>query len=105
MVDRNPMHQAAEDEHAVRILRERIAYARSDGVAHFSMWIQPRPHMARLIRTFLKRSRTRSDALLIPENESMRYFAYPLRLILMCITRFRRRQLAPAWFTRRRLAC
>ena len=59
MVDGKPVHQAAEDEHAAQILRERIAYAKRRWGCTLSMWIQPRPHIPGLIRTFLKRSRTR----------------------------------------------
>ena len=46
MVDRNPMRQAAEDEHAARFFGKGSPTRNSDGVAHFSMWIQPRLHMA-----------------------------------------------------------
>jgi hypothetical protein len=77
MVDGKPVHQAAEDEHAVEILRERIAYAKRrwdctlfyvDSTATAYTWINP--------DVFKAVADAYPDVLLIPENESMRYFAY-----------------------------
>jgi hypothetical protein len=77
MVDGKPVHQAAEDEHAAQILRERIAYAKQrwgctlfyvDSTATAYTWINP--------DVFKAVADAFPDVLLIPENESMRYFAY-----------------------------
>ena len=77
MIDNKPVHQAAEDEHAVQILRERIAYAKQrwgctlfyvDSTATAFTWINP--------DVFKAVADAYPDVLLIPENESMRYFAY-----------------------------
>jgi hypothetical protein len=77
MVEGKPVHQAAEDEHAVQILRERIAYAKQrwgctlfyvDSTATAFTWINP--------DVFKAVADAYPDVLLIPENESMRYFAY-----------------------------
>jgi len=77
MVDGKPVHQAAEDEHAVQILRERIAYAKQrwgctlfyvDSTATAFTWINP--------DVFKAVADAYPDVLLIPENESLRYFAY-----------------------------
>jgi hypothetical protein len=77
MVDRKPMHLAAEDEYAAQILRERIAYAKQrwgctlfyiDSTATVSGAINP--------DVFKAVADAYPDVLLIPENEAMRYFAY-----------------------------
>jgi hypothetical protein len=77
MVDGKPIHQAAEDEHAVQILRERIAYAKQrwgctlfyvDSTATINGAINP--------EVFKTLADAFPDILLIPENESMRYYAY-----------------------------
>jgi len=77
MVDGKPVHQPAEDEHAVQILRERIAYAKGrwgctlfyvDSTATAYGWLNP--------DVFKAVADAYPDILLIPENESMRYFAY-----------------------------
>src|SRR6266516_6394030 len=77
MVDGKPVHQAAEDENAVQILRERIAYAKQrwgctlfyvDSTATVSGSLNP--------DVFKAVAQAYPDVLLIPENESMRYFAY-----------------------------
>ena len=77
MVDGKPVHQAAEDEQAVQILRERIAYAKQrwgctlfyvDSTATAFTWLNP--------DVFKAVADAYPDVLLIPENESMRYFAY-----------------------------
>ena len=71
------MRQAAEDEHAVQILRERIAYAKQrwgctlfyvDSTATVNGSLNP--------DVFKAVADAFPDVLLIPENESMRYFAY-----------------------------
>jgi hypothetical protein len=77
IVDGRPVHQAVEDEHAAQILRERIAYAKQrwgctlfyvDSTATVYGSINP--------DVFKALADTYPDVLLIPENESMRYFAY-----------------------------
>jgi hypothetical protein len=77
MVDGKPVHQLAEDEHAAQILRERIAYAKQrwgctlfyvDSTATVYGSINP--------DVFKAVADAYPDVLLIPENESMRYFAY-----------------------------
>ncbi len=77
IVDGKPVHQAADDEHALQILRERIAYAKQrwgctlfyvDSTATVSGAINP--------DVFKELADAYPDILLIPENESMRYFAY-----------------------------
>ena len=77
IIDGKPVHQAAEDEHAVQILRERIAYAKQrwgctlfyvDSTATVSGALNP--------DVFKAVAQAYPDILLIPENESMRYFAY-----------------------------
>ena len=77
MRDGWPVHQLAEDEQAAQILRERIAYARQrwgctlfyvDSTATVYGSINP--------DVFKAVADAYPDVLLIPENESMRYFAY-----------------------------
>ena len=77
MVDGRPVHQDADDEHAAEILLERIAYAKKrwgctlfyvDSTATALRWINP--------DVFKAVADAYPDVLLIPENESMRYFAY-----------------------------
>jgi hypothetical protein len=77
IIDGKPVHHAADDEHASQILRERIAYAKKrwgctlfyvDSTATAFTWINP--------DVFKAVSDAFPDVLLIPENESMRYFAY-----------------------------
>jgi hypothetical protein len=77
MVDGKPVHQAADNEHAVQILRERIAYAKQrwgctlfyvDSTANIDGALNP--------DVFKAVADAYPDVLLIPENESMRYFAY-----------------------------
>ena len=77
MVDGKPVHKAAEDETAFQILRDRIAYAKKrwgctlfyvDSTATMSGAVNP--------DVFKKLADMYPDILLIPENESMRYFAY-----------------------------
>jgi hypothetical protein len=77
MIDGKPVHQAVEDEHVVQILRDKIAYAKRrwdctlfyvDSTATISGALNP--------DIFKALSDAYPDVLLIPENESMRYFAY-----------------------------
>jgi len=72
-----PWHQAADDEHAAEVLRERIAYAKQrwgctlfyiDSTATAYGWLNP--------DVFKAVADAYPDVLLMPENESMRYFAY-----------------------------
>jgi hypothetical protein len=77
MVDGRPGHWNAEDDHAAQILRERIGYAKRrwgctlfyvDSTATAFTWLNP--------DVFKAVADAYPDVLLIPENESMRYFAY-----------------------------
>jgi hypothetical protein len=77
MVDDKPVHQEADDEHAPQILEEKIAYAKKrwgctlfyvDSTATASGSLDP--------DVFKKVADAHPNVLLIPENESMRYFAY-----------------------------
>jgi hypothetical protein len=77
MIDGKPVHQAADDEQAVRILREKIAYAKQRwGCTLFyvdSTATSGRPFYPDVFKVV---SQAFPDVLLIPENESMRYFAH-----------------------------
>ncbi len=77
MIDGKPVQQAADDEHATQILKEKIAYAKRrwgctlfyvDSTATVDGPINP--------DVFRTVAEAYPDILLIPENESMRYFAY-----------------------------
>lgn len=77
MVDGKPVHQAADDAHAAEVLRQRIGYAKQrwgctlfyvDSTATAFTWLNP--------DVFKEVADAYPDVLLIPENESMRYFAY-----------------------------
>jgi hypothetical protein len=77
MVEGMPVHKAAEDETAFQILRDRIAYAKQrwgctlfyvDSTASVNGALEP--------DVFKALADAYPDVLLIPENESMRYFAY-----------------------------
>jgi hypothetical protein len=77
MVDGKPVHQAAEDEHAAQILRERIAYAKQRwGCTLFYVDSTATAYGAINPDVFKAVADAYPDVLLIPENESMRYFAY-----------------------------
>ena len=77
MVDGRPVHQATDDEHAVQVLRERIGYAKQRwGCTLFyvdSTATAGRPFYPDVFKALAD---AYPDVLLIPENESMRYFAY-----------------------------
>jgi hypothetical protein len=77
MVDGKPVHQAADDEQAVQILRKKIAYASERwGCTLFyvdSTATAGRPFYPDVFKAV---AQAHPDVLLIPENESMRYFAY-----------------------------
>ena len=77
MIDGKPVHQAADDEQAVQILREKIAYANERwGCTLFyvdSTATAGRPFYPEVFKAV---AQAHPDVLLIPENESMRYFAY-----------------------------
>jgi len=77
MIDGKPVHQAVEDEHVVQILADKIAYAKQrwgctlfyvDSTATINGALNP--------DIFKALADAYPDVLLIPENESMRYFAY-----------------------------
>jgi hypothetical protein len=77
MVDGKPVHQATDDEHAVQILRDRIDYAKQRwGCTLFyvdSTATAGRPFYPAVFKVV---AQAFPDVLLIPENESMRYYAY-----------------------------
>jgi hypothetical protein len=77
MLDGKPVHQAADDEQALQILREKIAYAKKRwGCTLFyvdSTATSGRPFYPDVFKAV---AQAFPDVLLIPENESMRYFAY-----------------------------
>jgi hypothetical protein len=77
MVDGKPVHQAAEDAHAVQILGERIAYAKQRwGCTLFYVDSTATAYGSLNPDVFKAVADAYPDVLLIPENESMRYFAY-----------------------------
>jgi hypothetical protein len=77
VVDGKPVHHAAEDEHAAQILRERIAYAkRRWGCTLFYVDSTATAYGALNPDVFKGVADAYPDALLIPENESMRDFAH-----------------------------
>jgi hypothetical protein len=77
MIDGKPVHQATEDDQATQLLREKIAYAKQRwGCTLFyvdSTATSGRPYYPDVFKTV---AQAHPDVLLIPENESMRYFAY-----------------------------
>jgi hypothetical protein len=77
MIDGKPVHQAADDDHAIGILGDKIAYAKQRwGCTLFyvdSTATSGRPFYPDVFRAV---AHAFPDVLLIPENESMRYFAY-----------------------------
>jgi hypothetical protein len=77
MIDGKPEHRAADDENAVRILRDKVGYAKQrwgctlfyvDSTVTAGGPLDP--------DVFRAVADAYPDVLLIPENESMRYFAY-----------------------------
>ncbi len=77
MIDSKPVQNAADDAHTTQILKEKIAYAKRrwgctlfyvDSTATVGGPINP--------DVFKTVAEAYPDVLLIPENESMRYFAY-----------------------------
>jgi hypothetical protein len=77
MVDGKPVHQAATDETAPQILRERIAYAKQRwGCTLFYVDSTANVNGALSPDVFKAVADAYADVLMIPENESMRYFAY-----------------------------
>jgi hypothetical protein len=77
MVDDKPVQQASDDERAARVLKEKIAYAKKrwgctlfyvDSTVTVSGALNP--------DVFRSLADEYPDVLLIPENESMRHFAY-----------------------------
>jgi hypothetical protein len=77
MVDGKPVHQAAEDAHAVQVLGERIAFAKQRwGCTLFYVDSTATAYGSLNPDVFKAVADAYPDVLLIPENESMRYFAY-----------------------------
>ena len=80
MIDGKPVHQDTDDDHATEVLLERIGYAKQRwGCTLFyvdsttTAVIGGRSYYPDVFKAVADAS---SDVLLIPENESMRYFAY-----------------------------
>jgi hypothetical protein len=77
MIDGKPVHEASDDEQATRILRDKVAYAKQRwGCTLFyidSTATSGRPFYPDVFEFV---AQAFPDVLLIPENESMRYFAY-----------------------------
>jgi hypothetical protein len=77
MVDGKPLHQDTDDESALQILRERIAYAKQRwGCTLFYVDSTATAGRSFYPDVFKAVAQAYPDILLIPENESMRYFAY-----------------------------
>ncbi|PYI46625.1 MAG: hypothetical protein DMF11_08225 [Verrucomicrobia bacterium] len=80
MIEGRPVHQDTDDDHATEVIRERIAYAKQRwGCTLFyvdsttTAVIGGRSYYPDVFKAVADAS---PDVLLIPENESMRYFAY-----------------------------
>ena len=80
MIDGKPVHQDADDDHAAEVLLERIGYAKQRwGCTLFyvdsttTAVIGGRSYYPDVFKAVAD---AHPDVLLIPENESMRYFAY-----------------------------
>ena len=78
--DRRPAHRDTDDDHAIQVLRERIGYAKQRwGCTLFyvdsttTATIGGRSYYPEVFKAVAE---AYPDVLLIPENESMRYFAY-----------------------------
>src|SRR5262249_20093864 len=78
--DRKPLHLDTDDDRAVQILRERIGYAKQRwGCTLFyvdsttTAVVRGRSYYPEVFEAV---AQAFPDVLLIPENESMRYFAY-----------------------------
>jgi len=77
MADGRPVHQPTDDEQALQVLRERIAYAKQRwGCTLFYVDSTATAGRPLYPEVFQAVAQAYPDALLIPENESMRYFAY-----------------------------
>ncbi len=77
MVDGKPVQQAADDEHVAQVLKEKIAYAKQRwGCTLF--YVDSTVTVSGSLNPDIFKSLVDEypDVLLIPENESMRYFAY-----------------------------
>ena len=77
MVHGKPVQQAADDEHAAQVLKDKIAYAKQRwGCTLF--YVDSTATVGRPLSpdVFKAIAEAYPDVLLIPENESMRYFAY-----------------------------
>ena len=77
MIEGKPVHLAADDHGAARILREKVAYAKQRwGCTLFYMDSTVTANGPLNPDIFKALADAYPDVLLIPENESMRYFAY-----------------------------
>jgi len=77
IIDGKPVHQAADDEQALEILQKKIAYAKQRwGCTLFYVDSTATAGRSFYPEVFKAAGEAYPDVLLIPENESMRYFAY-----------------------------
>jgi hypothetical protein len=78
MVDGKPVQRAADDQHAAQVLKDKLAYAKKRwGCTLFYIDSTVRVTNDSLDPDVFKAvADAHPDVLLIPENESMRYFAY-----------------------------
>ena len=77
MIDGRPVHQGTDDEQALQVLLERIAYAKQRwGCTLFYVDSTATADRPLYPEVFQAVAQAHPDVLLIPENESMRYFAY-----------------------------
>jgi hypothetical protein len=78
MVDGKPVQGAADDQHAAQVLKDKLAYAKKRwGCTLFYIDSTVRVTNDSLDPDVFKAvADAHPDVLLIPENESMRYFAY-----------------------------
>ena len=106
MVHGKPLHQATNDEQAMQVLRERIAYAKQRwGCTLFyvdSTATAGRPLYPDVFRAV---AQAYPDVLLIPENESTRYFAYSAPLNSYVHHKITSTPVGADWFIQRLSVC
>jgi hypothetical protein len=78
MVDGKPVQGVADDEHAAEVLKSKIEYARKrwGSTLFYIDSTVGKTHLALSPDVFKAVADAYPDVLLMPENESMRYFAY-----------------------------
>ena len=108
MLKGKPVHRPADDQRAARVLKDKLAYAKKRwGCTLFyidsTVKVTEEPLGPDVFKTVAD---AYSDVLLIPENESMRYFAYSAPLNSYMKSQGNRlRRLAHEWFIQKRLVC